>query len=42
MPMSEMDIDSVIAEDTIIYGKTVDENIFGIDDFKEIMKKQAE
>jgi signal transduction histidine kinase len=42
MPMSEMDIDSVIAEDAMIYGTTVDENIFGIEDFKAIMKMQAE
>jgi signal transduction histidine kinase len=42
MPMSEMDIDSVIAEDVIIYGITVDENIFGIDDFKDVMNMQAE
>src|SRR6056297_554596 len=41
MPMSGMDIDSVIAEDVMIYGTTVDENIFGIDDFKKIMKMQA-
>src|SRR6056297_3778826 len=42
MPMSEMDIDSVIAEDVMIYGTTVDENIFGIDDFKAVIKMQAE
>lgn len=41
MPMSEMDIESIIAEDAMIYGTTVDENIFGIDDFKRIMKMQA-
>ncbi|HMB40579.1 MAG TPA: nuclear transport factor 2 family protein, partial [Balneolaceae bacterium] len=42
MPISEMDIDSVIAEDTMIYGTTVDENIFGLDDFKKVMDIQAE
>src|SRR6056297_343222 len=42
MPISEMDIDSVIAEDTMIYGTTVDENIFGLDDFKKVMDMQAE
>lgn len=40
MPISKMDIDSVIAEDTMIYGTTVDEDIHGIDDFKRIMKMQ--
>jgi signal transduction histidine kinase len=42
MPVSEMDIDSVIAEDIMIYGTTVDENIFGLDDFKKFKKLQAE
>ena len=42
MPVSQMDIDSVIAEDVMIYGTNVDENIFGIDDFKRIMNMQAE
>src|SRR6056297_3436213 len=42
MPISEMDIDSVIAEDTMIYGTTVDENIFGLDDFKKVIDMQAE
>ena len=41
LPLSEMDIDSVIADNTMIYGTTIDENIFGIDDFKKIMKMQA-
>lgn len=41
LPMSEMEIDSVIADDTMIYGTTIDENIFGIDDFKRVMKMQA-
>src|SRR6056297_4109789 len=42
MPVSQMDIDSVIAEDVMIYGTNVDENIFGIDGFKRIMNMQAE
>jgi signal transduction histidine kinase/ketosteroid isomerase-like protein len=41
IPISEMDMDSVIAEDTMIYGTTADENIHGIDEFKHIMKMQA-
>ena len=41
IPISEMDIDSVIAEDTMMYGTTIDENIFGINDFKKVMKIQA-
>jgi len=40
MPVSQMDIDSVIAEDVMIYGTNVDEDIHGIDDFKRIMKMQ--
>jgi len=44
MPFSEKDIESVIAEDVMVYGTTVEEHIFGINDFKRviIMIMQAE
>jgi signal transduction histidine kinase len=40
VPISEMNIEAVIAEESIIYGTTIDESIFGIDDFKRVMKMQ--
>jgi len=44
MPFSEKDIESVIAEDVMVYGTSVEEHIFGINDFKRviIMIMQAE
>lgn len=42
MPISEMNFDSVIAEDVMIYGTNLDENIFAIDEFKHAIEMQAE
>jgi len=42
IPIQEVDLESVVAEDAMCYGTTIDENIFGVDEFNRILKLQAD